>query len=343
MYNLTDIEAVHIEISERCNLVCLMCDRNVSGGKVNPYLKGRDLQFKVIKKAFKPDLVQQLDRITFCGNYGDPILANDLMSTLKYFRRYNKNIKLYVITSGCSRPIHWWEELAQVVDSVRFGIDGLHDTHKIYRQNAIWSLIIRNAKAFIDAGGYAIWDYLVFGHNEHQVEEARQLSKELGFKEFIVKKTGRFFSNVRLEGKNKHQGLTKPKSKENINKSLKKEDKIVEKYGSMKGYLDQTEIDCKVVKQKEIYISAEGVVLPCCWLAGQMYKWYFPPKSTQVWELIEKRDINIHNSSIQEIFDSGIFDEIQGSWSKPTVQSGKLKTCAMKCGRELDQFGDQFK
>jgi MoaA/NifB/PqqE/SkfB family radical SAM enzyme len=343
MYSLTDIEAVHMEITERCNLACLMCDRNMSGGKTNPYLKNRDLPFKVIKKAFKPDLIQQLKRVTFCGNYGDPILARGLIPSLKYFKEHNEDIKLSIITSGCSRPSHWWEELAKVVNTVRFGIDGLADTHKIYRQNAIWDLIIRNAKIYVDAGGYAVWDYLVFGHNEHQVEEARQLSEELGFREFIVKKTGRFFSNTKLKGKDEHKGLIKPKSEENINESLKKENEVVEKHGSMEKYLDQTEIECKVLKQKEIYVSAEGIVLPCCWLAGQMYKWYFPPKSTQVWELIEKRNINIHASSIQEIFNTGIFEEIQESWFKPTVRSGKLSTCALKCGEELDQFGDQYK
>jgi hypothetical protein len=85
------------------------------------------------------------------------------------------------------------------------------------------------------------------------------------------------------------------------------------------------------------------VVLPCCWLAGQMYKWYLPEKSTQIWELMDKKDLNIYNSSIQEIFNSGIFDEIQETWSRPTVRSGKLSTCALKCGKELDQFGDQYK
>jgi MoaA/NifB/PqqE/SkfB family radical SAM enzyme len=343
MYNLEDIEAVHMEISEKCNVSCLMCDRNISGGKVNPYLKGRTLPFKVIKKAFKPDIIQQLNRVDFCGNYGDPILANSLMPTLKYFKQHNKNTKLGIITNGCSRAIHWWQELATLTSSVRFGIDGLSDTHKIYRQNSIWSLIIRNAKAYIDAGGYAIWDYLVFGHNDHQIEKARKLSEELGFKEFIVKKTGRFFSNTKLKGKDEHKGLTKPESEKHINKSLKKEREIIKKHGSMKEYLDQTKINCKVLNKKEIYISAEGVVLPCCWLAGQMYKWYLPEKSTQIWELMDKKDLNIYNSSIQEIFNSGIFDEIQETWSRPTVRSGKLSTCALKCGKELDQFGDQYK
>ena len=137
-------------------------------------------------------------------------------------------------------------------------------------------------------------------------------------------------------------GLKKPKE-ENINKSLTKQEKVVERYGSMNNYLDQAEIDCKVLKNKEIYISAEGIVMPCCWLAGQMYKWYLPPESTQVWELIDKDSINIKKKSLVGIFMAGIFDNIQATWAKPSIDDGKLKTCALKCGQEMDQFGDQFK
>lgn len=343
MYKLKDIEAVHLETTEKCNLSCLMCDRNMNGGDVNPYLKDRELTFRVIHKTFPPSLIKKLKRIYICGNYGDPILADDLMQSLKYFKSHNTNINLSVITNGNARSVRWWEELAKVVHHVRFGIDGLSDTHKIYRQDAIWELIIRNAKAFINAGGYAIWDYLVFGHNEHQIEEARKLSQKLGFKEFVVKKTGRFFSNLKLKGKEEHEGLYKPKEEQNINKSLKKESKIIKKYGSMEKYLDQVKINCKVLKNKEIYISAEGIVLPCCWLAGNMYKWYLHPKSTQIWKLINKDKLNIKRASLEQIFKSGIFDNIKNTWDKSSCKEGKLRVCALKCGEELDQFGDQFK
>jgi len=45
MYSLNDIEALHIEMTEKCNLSCLMCDRNKNGGEVNQYLKNRELTF----------------------------------------------------------------------------------------------------------------------------------------------------------------------------------------------------------------------------------------------------------------------------------------------------------
>jgi len=341
MYKYKDVRAVHIELTERCNLACLMCDRNINGGEVNPYLEGRTLSFQDIHQAFLPSFIKQLKKVYFCGNYGDPILARDLLQIVKYFRRHNESLNIGVITNGCSKPSMWWRELAKVVSYVRFGIDGLCDTHKIYRQNVIWDLVVRNAKAFIDAGGYAIWDYLVFKHNEHQVVEASLLSKEWGFKEFVVKKTGRFFSTASLKGKDEHQGLEKPTCACNINDALKKEKIILEKYGSMDHYLDNVDIDCKALKNKEIYISAEGIILPCCWLAGQMYKWFLPPQAAQVWEIIDKEKMNMR--SIKNVLDSGILDEIEKRWKCESIANGKLKTCALKCGKELDAFGDQFK
>lgn len=342
MYHYKQIKAVHVEITERCNLSCLMCDRNMNGGDVNPFLKNRELSTEILEDTFTEDFCKQLDRVYFCGNYGDPILANALLPTLYHLKDYNPKMKTSVITNGCARKEIWWERLATVTNSVRFGIDGLEDTHKLYRQGADFNLIIRNAQAYINAGGHAIWDYLVFGHNEHQIEDARKLADALGFAEFVVKKTGRFFSNLRLKGKDEHMGLKKP-SEKNVNNSLKKQQKIANKYGSMEKYLDQVAIDCKVMKNKEIYISAEGYVLPCCWLAGQLYKWFMPEKSGETWKLLTNGYQNIHYHSIKDIFNSGIFETIQKTWLIPTIKDGKLKTCALKCGVEMDQFGDQFK
>lgn len=342
MYQYRHIKAVHVEMTERCNLSCLMCDRNMSGGDVNPFLKGNELSLEDIQIVFTKYFCNQIDRVYFCGNYGDPMMAKDLLPSLEYLKDQNKNLKLSIITNGSARSEFWWKQLAKVTDYVRFSIDGLSDTNHIYRQGASWTKIIKNVKAFISSGGYAIWDYLVFGHNEHQVEEARILSEKLGFKEFVVKKTGRFFSNVKLEGKETHKGLEKP-SEKNVNDSLKKEDYIKQRYGSMNNYLDQTKIECKVRKTNEIYLSAEGIVLPCCWLAGQMYKWYLAKGSSEIWEYVDLEDHNIHNHSLKEIFDTGLFDKISETWAKKSLWDGKLKTCALKCGTELDQFGDQYK
>ena len=58
--------------------------------------------------------------------------------------------------------------------------------------------MIENAKAFINAGGKAQWNYLVYKHNEHQIPEARKMSEELGFDDILFRSTGRFMNHKTL-------------------------------------------------------------------------------------------------------------------------------------------------
>ena len=46
---------------------------------------------------------------------------------------------------------------------------------------------MENAQAFINAGGRARWDYIAFAHNEHQIDEARQLAEDMGFLHLDIK------------------------------------------------------------------------------------------------------------------------------------------------------------
>ena len=39
MYDHTQIEEVHLEITQRCNAACPMCDRNENGGAVNQHIR----------------------------------------------------------------------------------------------------------------------------------------------------------------------------------------------------------------------------------------------------------------------------------------------------------------
>ena len=86
MYKYTEIEVVHLEMTEACNASCPMCARNLNGGEVNPYIHNRELYIDDIKRMFPIEFVKQLKRIYMCGNYGDPISARDTLEAFKYFR-----------------------------------------------------------------------------------------------------------------------------------------------------------------------------------------------------------------------------------------------------------------
>lgn len=376
IYNYTDIKTIHLEITEKCNASCLQCLRNINGGEENPYLKQRELSLKDIQKIIPPSLCKQLNHIYMCGNYGDPIIAQDTLEVFKYFRDNNSELLLGMNTNGSARNTSWWINLANIIKNngyVIFSIDGLEDTNQLYRQNTVWSKIIENCKAFINAGGVANWEFIVFGHNEHQIDDAKKLSIELGFKKFTIKKSSRFLSltgtvkenSIIKDKKGNIKNISIPKDSKLLNQSLSNFKKINDvvlptSYEEIKNKTnpqlflkteiqkkyDNAVIDCKVKKDKSLFISAEGIVQPCCWIAGQMYPWHHSYKSTQIWKLINKISIDKINAlsySIEYILNTDYFQNmISDSWMKPSCQEGKLYICSKTCGENVEGFTKQY-
>ena len=352
MYRYKDIIEVHIEPTQNCNAACLQCDRNKNGGEDNQYLTGAELTDIDYKDIFSSSFIGQLKSMYMCGNLGDPCISKYSLDGYRHFRQNNNMVWLGMNTNGGARDVTYWQELADIIGKkgiVTFSVDGLEDTNHLYRQKVKWEKVVENAQAFIDAGGRARWDYLVFKHNEYQVEEANQLANKMVFEEFRAKKTGRFFSTITHKGKPEHQGTNRkgedtqkleiPKQEKFVNKALKKESVIIDKHGSMEEYYKTCEISCKVQKQKSIFISAEGLFLPCCWVAGQMYKWYWKPKHSDVWKFMDLQDLNVKKNSLKEVMEGPFLKAIEESWQHPY----RPKVCANKCGVGFDAYSEQFK
>ena len=359
MYNYRDITTVHLEITQRCQAACPMCDRNENGGVDNRHITNAELSLEDCKRIFPPEFIAQLKTMYMCGNLGDPIVARDTLEVFKYFREHNPTMWLSMNTNAGAKDENWWADLARVfgrMGTVIFSVDGLSDTNHLYRQNVLWDNVERNMKAFINAGGRARWDYIIFGHNEHQVEEAEALAEAWGVERFQKKKSGRFFT-AKSEAKDVHQArnrkgeqtqaIAKPSKEENVNLALLKQKEIEKTYGSMKQYYNTCNIKCKVGAEKNIFITAEGLLMPCCWTAGRMYKWWHKdPRVEQIWDHIAvaggKQGISVLEHSLEEVMNGPLLDSIKQSWYKNSVEEGKLGVCAMKCGSEFDPFGAQF-
>ena len=55
LYNYEDIRVVHLELTERCQASCPMCDRNIKGGALNPNLRLHELKLADIQKILPPE------------------------------------------------------------------------------------------------------------------------------------------------------------------------------------------------------------------------------------------------------------------------------------------------
>jgi MoaA/NifB/PqqE/SkfB family radical SAM enzyme len=329
MYNLNQIKAIHFEPTSRCQASCPMCARNFQGGIENPFLILEDISLDQFKKWFPKKFISQLDRFYMCGNVGEPILAKDTLEIFEYIRTVNPNINLGMNTNGSARTVDWWKRLAKVFDNkgyVRFGIDGLADTHKLYRIGTDWNKIIENASAFISAGGLGIWDMLVFDHNKHQIDECEKISKDIGFKEFAIKHTSRFKEEhihvLTRSGKTSHFIYPSDRSK-NFTKD----------FSNYKIEENRT-IHCKVKQELNLFINAHGNVFPCCWLDIDA----LPPMSLSRVDYLDRgfQIPSLNKMSLEEIFDSQYFDLIEKTWNE-----NPLRECSKQCGK-IDKFNAQF-
>lgn len=326
MYNLEDIRMVHLEVTSKCQARCPMCPRRIHGGPLLRDLDLTEITLETFKKWFNVNFINQLQYLMLCGNLGDPIIAKDTLEILQYVRSINPGITLSMHTNGSARTKNWWKKLAEINVEVVFGIDGLEDTHALYRVDTDWNKIIDNAKAFISAGGHAAWHMLVFKHNEHQIGVCQQVSKMLGFKHFSVKHTTRFkqgkFDAVDEDYKVTHTLYPSTKSVTFIEPSKSAQEELL------------PIISCKAQEGNQMYISATGNVAPCCWLD---LEWLPDFTESRIDYMIKiNRYPNLYKESLEEIFNSGYFNKIKGCWT-----STGLKECSKQCG-SFDKLKEQF-
>ena len=326
MYNYEDITSIHLEVTSRCQAKCPMCPRRIQGGPLLDTLDLQDIGLGTFVNWFPRDFVRQLKFLNMCGNLGDPIVAKDTLEIYRYLRETNPHISLQMHTNGSARDAEWWQSLANLNVRVVFGIDGLEDTHSLYRINTDWQKIIDNAKTFIAAGGNARWDMLVFEHNEHQVDDCEKLAGELGFNLFTIKHTTRF-KDGKLDVIDEDYNIThtlypSSKSLEMIEPAKEAQQEIL------------PTITCKAKEDNQLYVSANGNVSPCCWLDLDWYPQHSPSRIDYMTKV--KLFPNLNEKSLKEIFESGYFRSISNCWT-----TTGLKECSKQCGK-FDKLNAQF-
>ena len=262
MFDIASVTYLHVEQTTRCNASCPGCLRNNNGYGIANGLEITDLSVDRLAQVL--DQMPKLQLIEFSGAYGDCITSTQFMQSIDVV--LDKKIpRVQIRTNGGLKTVKWWSELGKklsVVDHhITFALDGLADTHHIYRQGVNYDKVIENATAFITAGGRAHWQFIPFAHNEHQIIEAKKLSQRLGFEKFILRKDVKY----RGQGRHYQTGLSldiNPWSQEH-------------KLGKWRGtHMDQAYTlfdtvkikDCMHLGMPSAYLSAAGLLTPCCYL-----------------------------------------------------------------------------
>ena len=120
---------------------------------------------------------------------------------------------------------------------------------------------------------------IIFKHNQHQVDEARELAKELGFWEFVEVHTNRRINmDKEYEYKGKKYILENQDISPEWNKAIEKN----------KNYNEGTDIECKAVKENQFYVDYMNRVWACYYIPNmkklvtesEWYSEYFSKKDS---------------------------------------------------------------
>lgn len=334
MYEIIKLDT---EITNRCNAACPQCPRTGTNKGVSDVINASgiyDVPPSVIEGIFKSKYGSTIKKISYCGNYGDPIMHPKAMEIFKIAESNGVNHQ-HIDTNASVRPVSWWSELGKIKGmSVTFSIDGLEDTNHIYRVKTKWKRIMENAQAFIDAGGHAIWTFIVFAHNQHQVEEAKKISEEMGFNQFNWKASTRKFraETPNNPGVNEYRNKDKDKIK-----VADIEFPTDPKFQSslVKNGLIETPVKCMAETTKQLFLTSDLRILPCCHVQPTMWERKFLPekhkKEPEFANFVEDQGLmtELDNYTFDEIVESYIevFPYFKHAWDKRM-----LTTCNRKCG-----------
>lgn len=329
MYAFEDIRKLEIEPTNTCQARCPQCLRTPPDGSVNKFLKD-ELSLDLLKQQIPVSFWKNLQTVTFNGSTGDCMAHHDIINIIQYIKSHS-NAQIVVHTNGGLGSPTTWADLATTLtpnDKVVFGIDGLADTSPLYRIGVDFDLVIKNAKTFISSGGCAEWQYIVFRHNQHQIEQARQFSKQLGFSGFWLRKSGRFenkgYQDVYRDGTVTHR----------LEPATVDVPAFVE--GEYKQNIQSTKIDCESINTRWIAIYADGTVWPCCHLMG----WHRIPNyglsniitKKKIVEVVgDYSNISLHHHTLDTIIRSDVF---QNNYITSFNSAQPIPVCVSTCRRQ---------
>lgn len=287
-----NLRKVELEITSDCNAACPGCARTLN----KELLQIKSFTLQDLQRIFPPADYSGME-FKFCGVLGDPALNEECVDMVDYLSSQGAYCELS--TNGGIQKADWWERLGKIAYErpglvfIHFCVDGHEETNHIYRVNTKFNIVARNMQAFSNYAptGSASWIYIVFDHNEHELEKAKLHAESLGFTfatrtgmrnsyhDWVAKisKKDKEIKKVVVEEKTITTTGKKEHSKKNEVKDL---DKFIAEYKAKKQSKDfeikkqeiLKTVICKYIHEGEIFIASDLTLWPCCFLWDSAFK-----------------------------------------------------------------------
>lgn len=252
---LNSVTGFHIEPTNICTLKCAGCSRTRFINQWPQHWKNQILDIDKVLNFLDIELVGK--KILLSGNYGDPIYHPDFVDFVAKLKQRGAHI--FLITNGSYRSESWWNDLCSLLDyqdCVQFSIDGTPENFTKYRINADWHSIEQAIKICVSASNRTEWKYIPFKYNQDTIDQARHLSQQLGFDDFVLNPSDRYDEQT-AEFIPDWQDLLgyKFQSKQALNSNS----------------CTKIQVDPKCQSGNQHFISASGFYSSCCYLSDHRF------------------------------------------------------------------------
>lgn len=358
----------HIELTTKCNAACPICPRFIKYTPIRSHnIELWEMTIDKVKEWFPKEIIKKVGSINFCGNFGDPCSCRDIYEIVEYFHINNKEIDIDIRTNGGAQSVSFWQKMGNLSKNsnkkvkVVFSVDGLEDTNDLYRRNVKWEILDRNIRTFTSNGGFGVQEFLIFNHNEHQIQEAKDQNYEWGLQYINYKQAFGFedYDNNKQKpypvyDKNGHLEYFLKPSLEYTNSSLEYDSNVSDISTKIDIYPDLTPTELEPINYSkyielqgneiicqssvahggnlEVYFNANGDVRPCCHTGVDIDRRLNSETSKQLIEILSpKKDFNLNTNSFENILK--LFDDkFVNKWNS-THEEGRCFKCSIQCGR----------
>ena len=357
--SVSDIRTLQVEITSLCQAGCLDCNR---WRPENGYQEWLDNPKNTVWKLnshhhyfnkFYPEQefsehikqFDNLDHVQFCGNVGDPMAHPNISDCVRHILNHIPSCAVDLSTNGAIGNLAQYEQIANLSKkfdvSITFAIDGLEDTNNIYRRGVEWKRLMDRVQHFISLGGRADWMWVDFPHTRHQIDQAEQLSKKLGFEQFEIRSRlspETYFDQEIIVQSN--QPIMR--NEYHVEKDLS-QSQFENMYSADVVKRSTTNIDAgckKLTKQNKFYhpcphLNVDGTLWPCCYTAVGLYSntnhiryWWqnLAKKYGEGWN-------SLYHYSLKEIVANSFYqNDLETSWHTQNPLEKNL-ICMQHCGQ----------
>lgn len=199
----------NIDTSHRCIFRCPQCIRQktTSQEQIRRSFDLKEHNFKKIIDYYEYG-------VTFCGQISDPIYHPKFLNLLKMCDESKTKVRIATVGSG--KKDVWWDEAYSYnvgTSAWYFGVDGIDKKSELYRVGSNFDDVWKRMKQGRDLGHVIVWQYIIFGYNEHEIDRAIEIAKEEDFAIVFINTNRGFRADHQLLRPNVDFTLTQPDKK----------------------------------------------------------------------------------------------------------------------------------